>query len=116
MAGAAGFGLLIGVIAVVLTRVMPANLGWAVFFGCASIQLGISAIVTWRRTRLILSSAAMAFGSLFSVSIVALAGFGFGWPDLLRNQWVIVVPALLVGPALDLIESRVHRTGVVPMA
>jgi hypothetical protein len=109
MTGAAQFGVLIGIVAVTLTRVLPTDVGWAVLFGCASIQLGIAAAVTWRRTRLVLSSAAMAFGSLFGFGIVALTGAGFGWTDLFHNQWMIVVPLLMVGPALLVIESRVHR-------
>lgn len=110
MALVAGFGVLTGVVALALTRVMPADLGWTVFFGYLSIHLGFAAVVTWRRTRLALISTAMAFGSLFSLGVVALAGVGLGWPDLIRNQGVIVVPAVLVGPALFVIESRVHRT------
>jgi hypothetical protein len=109
MAGAFWYGGLLGVLSVVLTRGLAGETGWAVWWAVVAVQLAIAAAVTWRRTRLALSTTAMALGSIFSVGVVVAAAGGRGWPALLRDDWHLLVPCLLVAPLLLLAESRLHR-------
>jgi hypothetical protein len=56
-----------------------------------------------------LTVVAMAYASLSSMAIVLLTLNGLGWPTLLEQHWAVVLPLLIVGPALYLLERRIHR-------
>ena len=107
MAAGTKYGLLLGlVVSVVIvtgsTRVLAAL--WLIL----ALQLAVAGVVTWRRTKLMFSPAAMLAGS---GTLMLLAYWTFNGRPLTERSWpelVFFLTLIAVGPAFFWLES--HRS------
>jgi hypothetical protein len=70
------YGVLLGIVMVVLTTLAPQPAGAIIFWSLICIQLSWCAVICWRRTDLPFASAAMINGSVMSAGLVVLALMG----------------------------------------
>jgi len=109
MLGSAMYGLLLGLVFVVLTELAPQPIGSLAWWILVAAQLSWGARITWRRTKLPFATAAMVGGATGATLVASaiLSGHAFPW---LPIAWAVPVYGLMAaGPVCLLIESRVHR-------
>jgi hypothetical protein len=109
MVGSALYGVLIGSAFVLFTGVLPQPGGSIALWAFLAVQMAGGATVCWRRTRLPFVTTAMAIGALAAAGLAVLAAAGFVFPNLPRGWWIPLGIVFAAGPALLLMESRLHR-------
>lgn len=108
MAAAALYGAFLGVVMFILTTALPAAVGWTVFWTAVAIQLGIGAVLVWRRTSLPMMTAGFVWAAGVSVIFGAAATRGLLLEQLFWRDPVLVPASLLVAPALMFSERWLH--------
>lgn len=103
------YGLLLGAVMMVSTRLAPQPIGSVVFWSLICLQLTWLARICWSRTGLPFATAAMINGSVVSASLVVLALMGQSFPTLAPGSWVLFGFGAAVGPLFLYIESRVNQ-------
>jgi peptidoglycan/LPS O-acetylase OafA/YrhL len=109
MNGSAVYGLIGGLVFVVMTSMVPQPTGSVVFWSLSAGHFMWGAAICWRRTRLPLATTAMIIGAVMLAAFAVLAGFGRVFPDFPRAWWPPIVLAMVAGPLCLLAESRLHR-------
>lgn len=102
------YGLLVFVAYLLLTSLIPGNVGRMVFWGVGAAQLAWGAALVWRRTRLPFAAAALVIGSVgFGVAIFVTA-IGYDLFALSVGSVLLCSVFLVTGPLCFWIESRRH--------
>lgn len=107
MSAGAKYGLLLGLVVGVVMATAPGRVLAALWLVLA-MQLAVAGVVTWRRTRLAFSTAAMLTGS---GTLMLLAYWTFSGRPLLERSWpelLFFIALVAVGPAFFWLES--HRS------
>lgn len=100
------YGLLMAVAAAAIHASVPAPAAGAAFWTFLFLQLMQGAMLTWRRTRLPLSTASMSIAAAASLVMAALSGRGITFENMPLG-WMIAFAAVAVTlPLLLTIEAR----------
>lgn len=99
------YGFILGITNVIVTAAIPSPYGWAVWWTVIAVQLAAAAIIMWRRTRLLMTSMAVAWAAAGSIFFAASSWSGYPYPDLMKRHWPVLVPALLVVPLVSFSEK-----------
>lgn len=109
MGSAALYGVTLGVVTFVFTKVAPQPAGAITFWSLSCLQLAWIGLTCFRRTGLPFLTAALINGSVLSAGMVAIAGIGQPYPNLGPATWVLFGCGAATGPLFLVIESRVNR-------
>ncbi len=109
MAASAVYGMVLGLVFVLMTKFAPQPTSAVIWWSFFAVQLGIGARLCWRRTALPYATAAMTVGSVTSALLAVLASLGRVYPDLPPAWWPVIGTAMVAGPVLLMVESRVNR-------
>jgi len=102
-------GMLIAGAFVVFVSLAPQPIGSVFFWTITCVRLSWGAVTCWRRTGLAFATAAMVQGALTSVCLAVLAAMGHPFPNLAPDSLVLFAGAVITGPLLLMIESRVNK-------
>ena len=109
MRGAGKYGILGGIVMVVLTMFAPQPVGSILFWSFTALHLMWGATVVWRRTVLVYWTTGMVLAAATSVMMAVLAMFGYVIPEV--PDWALALLLVQAGVllALHFAERRVKR-------
>ena len=109
MRGNLVYGALTGVLVAALLSPYVQPLGSILLWGITAVQLGLVALVLWRRTGLPFATASMAVGAATGLVLCLRAVGGHRFPED-GLPWITVpLVGILLALLGFLLESRIHR-------
>ena len=108
MSAGALYGAFIAGVLFILTKALPGTTGSIVFWTGLAIQLSVGSVIVWRRTRLPMMTASVAWGAGISVILTLSAMRGMPFEQLFWRDPVVVSTSLLLAPAVMFSERWLH--------